>query len=290
MRKLALLSLLVAGCAGGSSSNPNTEVYALKPFTIAPGEEQINCYYSPATGVERYVSKFDVDMNAGSHHLILFRVDERGLNGVLPPAGPTPCTQLDFPKGLDGMMPGSQQRHFEVPLPEGVAMKLEKYHGLYFQSHYINATRSAITTQVKYQLTKVDPENVQQIAGMIFYSNLSLNIPPGMSTASKSCHMPADANLLMVSGHMHMHGLTFDATVGDQNVFHTDNWDEPNAAMFAAPGLAVAKGTPIGWSCSYDNQTGDTIVFGNSASKNEMCILGALYYPSNNGQTFFGCQ
>jgi hypothetical protein len=297
MRTLApaFAVLALTACSSSPSSHPpgtteGMQTYSLTPFTIQPGDEQINCYYIPATGDEHYISKFVVDMNPGSHHLVVFRIDERQLNGALPPAGPTPCTQVEIPNGLDGMLPGSQQLHSELDLPDGVGMKIEKYHGLYFQSHYINATQAAITTQVTYSLSFVDASSVQQTAGMIFYSNYNLNIPVGMSTATETCHAPQDLNILTATGHMHMHGLTFDASVGGQSIYHTSNWDEPNGSIFPAPGMAVATGTPISWSCAYNNTTDGPLVFGNSASKNEMCILAAIYYPAPNDDTLFLCQ
>jgi hypothetical protein len=294
MRKLALLAVLTAAACSGSPGAPNpggtSKTYSLSPFTINPGEEQINCYYLPSENQERYISKFTVDMNAGSHHLVVFRIDETQIRGMLPAAGPTPCTQVEIPAGLDGMLPGSQQLHSEFAMPDGVGMKIEKYHGLYFQSHYINATQAPITTQVTYKLDYVDKAKVQTIAGMIFYSNFNLNIPPGMSTADMTCHAPQDLKLLTATGHMHMHGLTFDATVGGANIYHTNNWDEPNGSIFPAPGMDVAKGTPIAWSCGYNNTTSGNLMFGNSASKNEMCIFAALYYPAINGDTLFYCQ
>jgi hypothetical protein len=291
MRRVLVLAVAFLAACGGSTMHQPPPVngdksYSLAPFTLQPGEEQINCYYVPADGIERYVSKFTVDMNAGSHHLVVFRINE-SISGPMPATGPTTCSQVEIPNGLDGMLPGSQQLHSELPLPAGVAMKIEKYHGLYFQSHYINATNAPITTNVTYKLNTVDGATVTQTAGMVFYSNFNLDIPVGMSTAMQTKNAPKDLNLLSATGHMHMHGLTFDATVGGQNVYHTDNWDEPNGALFPAPGFAVTQGTPITWQCAYNNTTGGTLVFGNSASKNEMCIFAAIYYPANNGQTIF---
>jgi hypothetical protein len=265
------------------------ETYALTPFMLGPGEEQVNCYYIPAIGKTRYASKFTVDMNPGSHHLVVFRVDERKLNGNLLPPGPTPCTQIDIPQGIDGMLPGSQQQHFEVAMPDGVGIKIEAYHGMYFQSHYINATQSPITTKVTYRIDHVDPSAVQQVGGVLFYSNYNLNIPPGMSVATQTCLAPQDFKLLLATGHMHKHGLTFDATVGADNIFHTDNWDQPNAAFFPDPGMTVTKDSPIGWSCAYNNTGSSTIHFGNSAVTDEMCILAGVYYPAIDGASLFDC-
>src|SRR5258708_305679 len=68
MKTLALPALGRAACSGGMTPPPGppapeTKSYSLKSFTLQPGEELINCYYVPADGVERYISKFTTDMN-----------------------------------------------------------------------------------------------------------------------------------------------------------------------------------------------------------------------------------
>lgn len=272
----------------GDLAGTGSASYSLAPFSLAPGEEKINCYYVPPVGRDRYVNRITVEMNAGSHHLVVFRIkDPQGM----PASGPMPCSQVDIPSGLNGMLPGSQQQHSDMTLPDGVALLIAHDEGLYFQSHYINATpKDTITTKVTYTFTTVDPSTVMQTAGMIFYSNFGLDIPPGMSTAPKTCLAPQDLNLVTATGHMHKHGLTFDATVAGQSVYHTDNWDEPNGAVFPAPGRAVKSGDPITWTCAYNNDTGMPLKFGNSAVTNEMCIFAGIYYPAKDSQTLFFCQ
>ena len=50
--------------------------FSLGSFTLGPGDEKINCYYVPPDGTERYISRFTVDMNKGSHHLVVFRIND----------------------------------------------------------------------------------------------------------------------------------------------------------------------------------------------------------------------
>jgi Copper type II ascorbate-dependent monooxygenase, C-terminal domain len=290
MRRItfALLLASVAGCSSGTPvmmQNQNEFSYSLTPFTLAPGAEQIQCYYVAADGKEKYVNRFITDMNPGSHHLIVMRIDETRAGGNKPPAGPADC--VDIPAGFDGMLPGSQQLHSDFPLPDGVAMKVSATHGLYFQSHYINATSSSITTGVTWKLETVEKAKVQQIAGIVFYSNWALSVPPGMSQATVTCPAPQDMSLVTGTGHMHKRGIAFDATLSGTNIFHTNNWDEPDGAIYASPGLTVKTGDNIVWTCTYDNTTSTTFHFGNSAAANEMCIFAAGYYPSVDGETIF---
>jgi hypothetical protein len=44
-------------------------------------------------------------------------------------------------------------------------------------------------------------------------------------------------------------------------------------------------GTHITYSCDYDNPRDTTLVFGNSAEKNEMCLLHGMYWPRLDGAT-----
>jgi hypothetical protein len=312
MRRFALASSLAATLLAACSTNPigvgpdmapqpgdmamqqqgdlagvTTYSYSLTPFTLQPGQEQINCYYIPADGVEKYFNHIVVDMNPGSHHLIVMRINESSPGFQAPAAGPAPCQ--DIPSGFDAMLPGSQTQHYDYQTPTGVAMRLGANHGLYFQSHYINATQAALTTAVTWRIDTVDKSAVQQVAGIVFYSNWGVTVPPGMSQAKMTCPAPVNMNLITGLGHMHKRGIAFDTTLKGTNILHTDTWDDPAPAIYAAPGLPVAKGDPIVWTCTYNNMDATTYTFGNSAATNEMCIFAAGYYPSidGNGATVF---
>lgn len=300
MRSIRLLSLVaLAGCGGsalsdgpdlGSASTPdlatvagvNDRVLELPRFTLQPGEEKILCAYVPPDGVERYVNRFLTDMTPGSHHLIVYRVPADGG----PARGPEPCSN-----GLPiGMLPGAQEPHTELPLPPGIAYKVGAGEGLYFQMHYINATPAPITAAVNYRMGTIAREAVRELAGELFYSMWNLKVPTGKSTQEQTCKAPHDLNLMLATGHMHKHGLTFDAWVNNQPVYHTSDWDAPKWAAYEHPGFQVKQGDPIRWACAYDNQTGAVLKFGDSADKNEMCIFVGLYWPAPNSETQFLCQ
>src|SRR5256885_15695606 len=99
---LAFSLALVAGCSSGPGGTPGvpTYDYSLTPFPLQPQGEQISCYYVPADGKEKYATRFVTEMNPGSHHLIVMRIDETRSGGTMPAAGPAPC--VDIPNGFDG--------------------------------------------------------------------------------------------------------------------------------------------------------------------------------------------
>ena len=56
------------------------------------------------------------------------------------------------------------------------------------------------------------------------------------------------------------------------------NWEEPPVARFE-PALAMPAGAGFRFTCRWDNQSGDTVRFGESAD-DEMCFFWSYYYPS----------
>jgi len=303
MRHLLLSSLALTVAACGSSSNPMnlpdmtppyspmSKSYSLTPFSLAAGEEKTQCYYVPPDGADKVFNKITVDMAAGSHHLIVMRVKDSFAN-PMPAYGPVDCINGEMPTftTIAGMLPGSQQPHYQYDFPDGVGMKIGKDEGLWFQSHYINATSGTLTTAVTWNITTADPATVPTLAGEIFYSDFNLSVPPGMSTTKMSCSAQNDMKLLTATGHMHRRGVDFSVDLnGGMQLFHTTSWDEPSGSVFPLPGIDVKQGDVFNFACQYNNTDAVTYTFGNSAVKNEMCIFPALFYPSKDGATLFVC-
>src|SRR5579859_794820 len=159
MRKLLLITLLGACDQGPPQGGPLA--IDLTSVTLQPGEDQVFCQYVAPDGKERWLDGFTIDLGSGSHHLVVFRRTDDKHQGSY---GPMPCDQLDLPDGIDGMLPGAQQPHSELQLPEGVAMRLGAEHGLFFQFHFINATQSPLMTRVNWSAHAIDKSLVKQQA------------------------------------------------------------------------------------------------------------------------------
>jgi hypothetical protein len=284
MRNLLWITLLATGCDGKSETIGPPLSIDLAQVTLQPAQDQVFCQYLPPDGHARWIDRFTIDLGTGSHHLVVFRRKDDQHDAAF---GPVACDQLDLPDGIDGMLPGSQQPHSELQLPDGVAMRMDADHGLFFQFHFIDASQQPLVTKVHWEAHTIDPSLVKQQAAMLFYSQWNLKVPPGASTQSDSCPAPRDLHLLMATGHMHRHGLSFDARAGEQSIYHTDSWDSPGGIQFDGAGMAIARNTPITWSCDYENDTGAELDFGPSSTMNEMCILAGIFYPSD-GETDFG--
>src|SRR2546429_432117 len=227
MRNLLWITFLV-GCDSGTPQGGPLSI-DLTSVTLQPQEDQTFCQYLAPDGKERWLDGFTVELGTGSHHLIVFRRFDPKHEGSY---GPTPCKQLDLPEGTDGMLPGSQEPMSSLSLPEGVAMRMSPDHGLFFQFHFINASQAPLQTRVHWSAHTIDKSLVKQQADMLFYSQWELKVPPGHSVQADWCNAPRDLSFWMATGHMHKHGLSFDATAGSQALFHTDSWDDPGGARF----------------------------------------------------------
>ncbi len=42
------------------------------------------------------------------------------------------------------------------------------------------------------------------------------------------------------------------------------------------------------YSCTFDNETGSTLTYGESAASNEMCNLFGVFFPAADGACIFG--
>ena len=287
----ALAALACPACGADGSPppgepSPDALSVELTPFTLQPGEEVLYCEYLPADGVERWVRRFSAEMSEGSHHLLAYRIDE---SVGRPELGLTSCTNLEQPPGFDGLLPGSKQRDTNFEFPEGVAMKLGANHGVYFQMHYVNTTSAPLTARVRWTAEATPAADVKETAGLLFYSNTSLNIPPlQKSSSSMTCKSPRDMHIVTATGHMHKHGISFDADLAGDVFYHTDSWEEPSNRVFQVPGYDVKAGADITWTCGYDNDTSGELHFGGTAA-DEMCIFVGTFYPSADSSTDFGC-
>jgi hypothetical protein len=150
--------------------------------------------------------------------------------------------------------------------------------------HLFNATTEPVEAFIKLTIRYVDPALLKYKAASIFLNYLGLRVPPGTSTQSGTYVLPSDISLIGAASHMHRWGKHFEAKTGDgQLLYETSEWAEPKPVRFDPP-LVLTKGTAIDWSCEYDNDTGATISFGDSAVKNEMCIFPGEFYDDKGAQ------
>jgi hypothetical protein len=217
-------------------------------------------------------------MTSGSHHLIIF-FDSTGYGPAYD------CGGLEFGERLHGAQVPEYVREY----PEGVAMPMYATEGLRFNMHYLNpAADKPLTAKVKLTILAAPAGTAEHKAGFLLFNNMGIDLAPrSQGTATKTCSMPPNVQVMDLVSHMHMRGTDFLAQTGAGKViYQSSDWDHPTPTIFTPP-LGLGNDVDITWTCSYNNTSGNQIGFGQSAATNEMCILGGTFYPA--GQRSYLC-
>ncbi|HKP56179.1 MAG TPA: hypothetical protein VJV78_05655 [Polyangiales bacterium] len=223
---------------------------------------------------------YDVSMIKGAqsftgHHAIMLTTSE---------AHPAGFTRLWNERDqLTSSSVGGIGAEGAIPLPEGVAIRVEK--GTYFviQTHYLNATdKDAMgETYVDLQLSPPDPAHI--LAGHFASTSIALSLPPHARTSVEvNCNTERDLSILRMTNHMHAYGVNVftevvDPTGNTQMLKRDDAWSEhwalaPNYDYFTIDQPRVIRaGSTVRTRCNFDNPTDAAITF-----PTEMCVFATL--------------
>jgi len=293
------LALLCAACtdrAAGGEGESEAESEAegtlqarIGPISINPLEENTRCLVLELdTADEVHVVAIEADLTATTHHLIFYRA----ASDAPVSAAPVPCDP--FEGVLDGDAPLfiAQSAGQRIDLPTGVALRLEARQKVRIEMHYVNAdagSKDEATGTVR--LHTVPPDDVDHTADLLFYGTAAFELPPGQVTqvGPDFWPVPSGADVFAMTGHTHRLGtdvlIERASAEGGPGVALYDhdawNWEEPPLDVWDPP-LLFAPGEGLRWTCTYDNWTGSTVPFGESAFE-EMCFLWAYYFPADDG-------
>jgi hypothetical protein len=278
-----------SGGAGGSTAgsggtgpieDPNTVVVEMDEFVVQPGAEVFMCqdFDNPFQGADVAIARSESNMTAGSHHLHVYY----GAN--TPNRTVAPC---EDPFEFRPMIHLATIPNYVAEYPAGMAAKLKGTTGLRMQVHYLNAGAQPINAKVRVKLTKVDPTTVTKWVAQMHFNRIYMEIQPGAGqTLTTTCTIPESfgpIGIVSAVSHMHKRGVHFVAKTGSgQTLLETDEWDEAPPVDYDPPVL-LNPGDSLSWTCTYNNNTGRTLTFGDSAEENEMCIYIARFYSSPNG-------
>jgi len=263
---------------------PDSSRYAYKvtlnmtSFTVNANQEIYMCqdFANPFKGMQADIVSYELHMSTGSHHMFAFYT-ANATNGTIAAcaAGGLQFAPYTFTAGS----PTAIETY-----PDGMGATIPATTGFTINAHFINTGTTALTGNVALTIYVAKTGEVTQHVGPIFLNQALLSVPPTNqpSTSTASFSLPQDVNLLLGASHMHKRATHFVSTASTgQMLFETTQWSEP-APIIYSPALHLASGTTITWSCTYVNDTGSTLTFGESAQTNVMCISEFIYYPVQN--------
>jgi hypothetical protein len=236
-------------------------------FHLEPGEEQYQCYAT--TLDEDFVAgRFDYKAETGVHHFLVARTpgDE--------PDGMRECGTLFRFSWLPLFGAGSSDS--SLVMPEGAGEILPAGTQILIQLHLLNPTTEPIENQAHVTMqrsTARDPEPV----GIYAFGTDRIDLAPGtQQTVVDTCEMKERVELFAVLPHMHFLGqsLTFETGSSESDlheIYRRDPWSF-DSQILDDFSLTLEPGLVTRTTCRYQNDTSDTVGFGES-SHDEMCFL-----------------
>jgi Copper type II ascorbate-dependent monooxygenase, C-terminal domain len=167
-------------------------------------------------------------------------------------------------------------------LPAGVAMPLRKGEQIAMNLHLFNLTTTTLRGRSGMWIRTARAADVQVEAEAVLAGPLTLNIPSGRSTQRGGCTIRADATIYGVAPHMHQNGVHLRASVKraeGELVVYDGNYDFNHQLFHDIPDMQLKMGDVVNVECTYQNESGKTINWGDS-SLDEMCFLGLGLYPA----------
>jgi len=274
-----------SGTSSSGGSNPTsqpgmpavqTTSLSTVQIRVAAGAELVKCQnFQNPIGKDAAIIESD-SMMANSHHMFVFHDPSFNQNDNAV----SDCSGIEF----HDLLHMAQTPQQTLQYPTGVGRVLPANEGLRILVHLLNPATTDVTAQVTITFHTLAPNAVSKHAVSIFLNQLFLSVPPGMSDSPDSFTIPSDALLMSDVSHMHSRAVNFNAVVNETGdvLYQTTQWSEPVPKTFS-PNLLLHACNNITWTCSFNNTTGTTLTFGESATQNEMCILVGVVYPTTAG-------
>jgi len=221
------------------------------------------------------------------HHVIVFR-DPGGQGSAGKPAGGYECNGAPG-EMLTGWVPGSGP----LQLPAGVGMTISPGDKLLMQVHYHKDPAVAATPDSTAVDLYFSPTTTPEHAYVVWAGTPLFTIPANTTgyAVNSTCTVNGSWKLLGVAPHMHQHATKFSSNIqaasGNACLMNIPRWDFGwQGGYFLQQPVQLAVGDKITTTCTYDNNTGSQIKFG-EATTDEMCF-GFLYVVASAKPTFSG--
>lgn len=290
----AVLSLLVIGCGdGGSSGDPVDASTGSPDAAVPPGYTRLvgRTWSMPAGQADTYkcvrltvptdtfVTNISAQAPAGTHHTVL---------SIAAGNAAGPDGEYDCGVGTIGrpMIYASGVGTDDLAFPTNVGLKIAAGTQVHLNLHLFNATDQVLNGDSGI-LVKTVPTQPPMLAEMIFAGSFNIAIPSNNqpTTVTGGCTVSQAYQMFAYWPHMHQAATHSKLELTRNSVktvlhdaaysFNEQEYYKPSAE------ISVAAGDRITVTCTYVNNTGQTLRFGDSSNQ-EMCFTGLYRYPSQN--------
>lgn len=297
LRVPALLPLACTGVLWGCASQgaPPEDPFCSQPlhycftFTspeVPPGEEWQGYEAVPLQNAE-VLGVVEVEIaqeGIPSHHFIVGRWLEEGNEPPYP--GIFPLESLEGLLIVANMttLLGSVFRYVSFQTGEYVGIPITTSTWVILNGHYINTGTRAARGITKVRLRTRPARALPFLAVAKLPGTTEIFVPPGSVSTATSIYEPVtDQAVLLMTSHMHRHGIKFEvfhvSPTGETLVYENTEWDHPELKIFSGPPnpdpLVLRQGRDfLRFRCTYKNDDLDRpLSYGPSANTDEMCIM-----------------
>lgn len=306
MRKLAFV-FLIAACGknpstGDDTMTPDAEMtgsdstaaaFEIKSTDILlpAGQEFTKCFYfHTGNAASVAINKWVSDMTPGSHHMIMFL----NKSGASQPADGTIDENCGFGNSTSNIPAwtyAAATPHLEevMPTDDGAGKPLAQNIAAntpgFLQMHYLNASDTDLMVHVDVKAYALpDGATYTPTAPYITYTK-NFSVPTGTSTVTGSCPAPTGAKFWTMSSHTHKQGTEVKISDSSSMVYDSTDWEHPMIKNWSTAPFYTFASNMVSWACSYENP-GATIMEGQSAQYNEMCMATGYFFPAPDGAKF----
>ncbi|MCA9618568.1 MAG: hypothetical protein KC731_06095 [Myxococcales bacterium] len=261
--------LTLAACGGDEPPPPERETLTLASdgFSVPAGEERYLCW-TQTLEKDLRVDRYDYQAKSVIHHLLVSKslvpVDD----------GLSECDVLFQSSWVPLFIAGNGDASLEFP--EGASFDLPAGTQVVTQLHLLNLESSEVSDTAEITMRVAEASDTKDV-GLYSFGTTDINLPAGSSQAvANDCAVDTDVEIFAFLPHMHYLGSRLTLEVGDdasgfQKAYEIDPWDFDDQRIELAD-LSLPAGTPTRTTCAYENDTADTVTFGDS-SYDEMCFL-----------------
>ena len=179
----------------------------------------------------------------------------------------------------------------DMLFPTGVAMKIKAGQYVNLNLHLFNVSDQTLADTSGVLIKTVTAAEVVHEADMTFAGNSNFSVPSDNTPHDVigGCNAPADWHLFGLWPHMHQHAThqKVRLTTGTPMTLLDDAYSFSEQRNYPMTELAVAAGTHIEVTCTFVNNTGTPLKFGDSSNE-EMCFTGMYKWPA--GGNLFQCS
>jgi hypothetical protein len=245
-----------------------------RSWTIDSNTEAYKCIREQVT-TDQWITAFRSISPVGTHHSVL-TISTTGTQ-----LGEYDCNAGD----LDSEMlyaagVGTDENDF----PTGVAIHVAAGTFINLNLHLYNTTDNPITDTSGVMVKAIAQADVQNEADMQFSGTFLINVPSDgqVHTATGGCPVAHDFHVFTLWPHMHQTAThqTFVVTpaTGPAVTLLDTDYQFASQKNYPMADTVLHAGDHISTTCTYVNNTGSTMMFGES-SNDEMCFTGIYRYP-----------